>query len=408
MSNVVPVAEGEFALAGWTRSIKRSVLQEMLAATARPDIISFALGLPAVELFHIDAYARAAAHVLAADPRAMQYGPPFRPLKRQVVELMARRGVACVEEQVFLTAGAQQGLSLLARLLLDARGQVLTEEMTYTGFQQVIEPFQPEILTVPTDLDTGIDVDAVESLLAGGARPAFIYTVSSGHNPLGVTISAEKRQRLVSVARRYGVPILEDDPYGFLSYGEAPAPPLRAHDDRWVFYVGSFSKILAPALRVGWIVAPEELIPYLSIIKESSDIDTSTYSQRVVSRYLEEGHLSDHLKVLRREYGSRRDTMLGALREYFQGGARWNTPTSGVFIWVELRGEVDTWGLLREAIARERVAFIPGGAFYVGGGRGPTNCMRLNFSHTPAEHIRDGIARLARALKSAPAPEPAH
>jgi 2-aminoadipate transaminase len=377
------------------------MLQEMLSAASRPGILSLALGLPASELFPAEAYGAAAASVLASDRGALQYGPPSQRLKTHVVELMARRGVRCREEQVFLTAGAQQGLSLLTRLLLEPGGKILTEEMSYPGFQQVIEPFQPELLTVPTDPETGMDVEAVAELLRGGERPAFIYTVTDGHNPLAVSMSRAKRARLVELAGEYGVPVVEDDPYGFLYYDETYGVPLRALEEEWVCYVGSFSKILAPALRVGWLVVPETMTPQLSIIKESSDIDTATFSQRAVTAYLDAGHLAGHLAGLRREYGRRRDAMLGSLGQHFPRAARWQKPACGVFVWVELPGEVETGALLKKAVETEQVAFIPGQAFWVGRRAPATNCLRLNFSHNPPDRIEEGVRRLARVLEAA-------
>lgn len=394
------VAPAGPTLAHWARDIKRSALQVMLAEASRPGILSFALGLPAPELFPAAAFARSVEHVLAEDPRALQYGPPFRPLKQHVVELMARRGVACRESQVFLTAGAQQGVSLLARLLLDPGCSVLMEETTYTGLQQVVEPFRPDIIAVPSDRETGMDVARVEEVLAGGARPAFIYAISSGHNPLSVSMSLDKRERLAWLAGRYGVPVIEDDPYGFLCYEEDAPPPVKAFNDEWVFYAGSFSKILAPALRVGWLVVPEDLVPRLSIIKESYDIDTSTLSQRAVSHYLDGGHLGPHLAHLLREYRTRRDAMLAALAEHFPAGARWSRPDSGLFIWVEMPEATDATAMLKTAIEREQVAFIPGQAFGVGGREVARNCLRLNFSNCTPERIAEGVGRLARVCEN--------
>jgi 2-aminoadipate transaminase len=382
-----------------TQGGKRSALQEMLVEASHPDVISFALGLPAAELFPVSAYAQATAQVLSTDQRALQYGPPFRPLKEHIVRLMARRGVECEAEQVFLTTGAQQGISLLTQLLLDPGEQALVEELTYTGFQQVIEPYKPELLTVSTDIETGMEVDTVETLLKGGARPAFIYSVTDGHNPLAVSMSRDKRAHLIRLARQYRIPIIEDDPYGFLFYQDAPVPPLLALDDQWVLYVGSFSKILAPALRVGWIIAPEALITNLSIIKEASDIDTSTLNQRAISSYLDAGGLDAHLPMLRHQYRVRRDAMLRALDRHFPHASSWHQPIGGVFIWVELPKEVDACEALSVALKTERVAFIPGQAFAVNGHCRASNCMRLNFSNSSAERIEEGIARLARVLK---------
>jgi 2-aminoadipate transaminase len=394
------VEEGnEIALAGWTRSIKRSALQDMLVAASRPGVLSFALGLPAAELFPAADYSESVARVLATDSRALQYSPPFRPLKQHIVSLMALRGVECREEQVFLTAGAQQGVNLLARLLLEAGSKVVVEEMAYTGCQQVLQASQADILTVPTDFRTGIDVEAVERLLEGGERPALLYVVPDGHNPLAVSMSLEKRVRLAELARAFQVPVVEDDAYGFLYY-ESPLPPLRAFEDRWVFYVGTFSKIMAPALRTGWVVVPESLTPHLAVIKEASDIDMATLSQRAISAYLDAGHLPAHLDNLRQEYRRRRDAMLGALRTHLPAGARWETPTAGLFIWVELPEGVDTGELLKAAIETEQVAFIPGHAFCVGDGYRAPNRMRLNFSNSSVERIEDGVRRLARALNN--------
>lgn len=398
MSSGTTVEESGLSLAGWTHSIKRSALQDMLVASARPGILSFALGLPAAELFPAADYSEAVVRVLADDPRALQYGPPFQPLKRHVVSLMARRGVACREEQVFLTAGAQQGLNLLARLLLEPGDKVVVEEMAYPGCQQVLRASQADILTVPTDFRTGLDVEAVARLLESGERPALLYAVSDGHNPLAVSMSREKRLRLVELARAYRMPIVEDDPYGFLNY-ELPTPPLRAFDEQWVLYVGTFSKIMAPALRTGWVVVPESLVPHLAIIKEATDIDMAPLSQRAISAYLDAGLLPAHLDNLRQQYRLRRDAMLGALRAHFPAEARWETPTSGLFIWVELPEQADTGRLLKAAIETEQVAFIPGHAFCVNDERPATNRMRLNFSNSSVERIEDGIRRLARVIK---------
>ena len=388
-------------LAEWARRSGTSALQTMLSVGTRPGTISFALGLPAPEFFPAEEYGRAAAAVLAEDPRALQYSPPCAPLQAHVAALMAQRGVACAPEQVFLTTGAQQGISLLARLLLEPGGEIITDTLCYTGFQQAVEPFAPRLLTVPTDLDTGMDVDAVEALLASGARPAFIYAVPDGHNPLAVSMSAEKRVRLVEIARRYGVPVVEDDPYGFLAYDGAPAHPLRALEREWVFYVGSFSKVLAPALRLGWIIVPQELVRLLAIGKEASDINTATLAQRGAARFFDGGHLPAHLAMLRREYRLRRDTMLAALEKHFPAGTRWRKPSAGVFVWVELPEGTDAGEVLRVAIEQEGVVFVPGHAFAADGSRTASHCMRLNFSHSTPDVIEEGIARLGRALRTA-------
>jgi len=385
--------------AAWARTIEQSVLQEMLEASARPGILSFALGLPAAELFPAEKYRESMNRVLSTNPRALQYGPPLQSLRKQIVKLMELRGVRCSEEQIFLTAGAQQGTHMLTRLLLDPGGCVVTEEMTYPGFQQVLQPYCPRVLSVSTDPTTGMNVDELERLLATGERPALIYAVTDGHNPLSVSMSLEKRRQLVQLARRYRVPIIEDDPYGFLYYGERPLPPLRAFDDEWVYYVGTFSKILAPSLRAGWIVLPEELVAPLSVIKESIDINMAPLTQHVIADYLATGHLEQHVQMLRQEYRARRDALALALQEHFPADAFWQSPQSGVFIWVELAENVDTGDLLRVAIDTEKVAFIPGFAFNTTAKSCARNTMRLNFSNSSVELIAEGIARLGRCLK---------
>ena len=396
MSNPVPTKTPR---AAWARTIESSVLQEMLEACAKPSILSFALGLPAAELFPAEQYRDSLNRVLSTNPRALQYGPPLESVRKQIVKLMELRGVRCSAEQVFLTAGAQQGTHMLTRLLLDPGGCVVTEEMTYPGFQQVLLPYHPKVLSVSTDLATGMNVDELERLLAAGNRPSLIYSVTDGHNPLSVSMSLEKRQQLVQLARRYQVPIIEDDPYGFLWYEKRSLPPLRAFDEKWVYYVGTFSKMLAPGLRAGWIVLPEELVAPLSVVKESIDINMAPLTQHVIADYLATGHLEQHLQMLRQEYRRRRDALELALQEYFPTDTIWKRPTSGVFFWVELPEHVDTGDLLRVAIDTEAVAFIPGFAFNTSAKSCTRNTMRLNFSNNSVELIAEGIARLGRCLK---------
>jgi 2-aminoadipate transaminase len=394
----LPTTAAPLRLAEWTTTMQRSVLRQMLAVVSRPGILSFAGGLPAPDLFPAAEYSAALAQVLRSDASALQYGPPFRPLKRHIVDLMAQRGVECSEEQVFLTTGAQQALDVLTRLLLDDGGQVMLEELVYTGIRQVVAPCRASILSIPTDLETGIDVRAIVERLEAGARPAFLYVIPDAHNPLGVSIAEDKRRLLVEIADTYGLPIVEDDPYGFLSYDGRCLPPLRAYGSERVFYVGSFSKILAPALRLGWLIAPEALAAKLTVIKEAGDLESSALTQRAVSAYLDAGHLPSHLARLQEEYGQRRDTMLAAMARHFPPGVAWTRPRGGMFIWVTLPEHVDTGPLLATAVEREGVAFIPGHAF-----AGPSiearNFMRLNFSNCCLADIEEGIHRLGRVLE---------
>ena len=367
---------------------------------SRPGVLSLAIGLPAAELFPAEALAEEAARLLGTDPSCLQYGLPYRPLKAQVVELMRMRGVRCAEEQVFLTSGAQQAMDLLTRLLLAPGGQVVLEWAVYDGILGAVRLREPEVLTVSADLDTGIDVDEVEALLERGARPAFLYVIPDGHNPLGVSLSLEKRHRLAELARRHRVPILEDDAYGFLYYGEEPAPPLRAFEEEWVFYLGSFSKILAPSLRAGWMVVPEPLIPRLSALKHAVDLDTPSFSHRLVSAYLASGRFPGHLAAVREEYRRRRDAMLAALQAHLPPEVLWNRPGSGMFVWAELPPGLDATELLGVALETEEVAFTPGAAFCAGDRGRASRCLRLSFTNHPPERIEEGIRRLGRAIRS--------
>ena len=384
-------------------------LREVMDLVSRPGILSFAIGLPAAELFPREALAEASARVLRDDPSCLQYSVPYRPLKSRIVELMALRGVACSEEQIFLTSGAQQGMDLLSRLLVAPGAEVMTEWAIYDGLQMAVRHQQPRFLAVASDPRTGIDVDEVESRLAGGARPAFLYLIPCGHNPLGATLDLAARQRLAALARRYRLPLLEDDVYGLLHYGAPPPPAVRAFDDEWVYYLGSFSKILAPSLRAGWVVAPADVVARLSPLKHAVDLDTPSLSHRVIAAYLETGGLAAHVEGLRAEYGRRRDAMLAALGEQLPAAVRWSLPTGGMFIWVELPAGLDASGLLRAAVETESVAFSPGAAFCLGEAGDPAGgdpekgrrCLRLSFTSHPPERIAEGVRRLGRVIREA-------
>jgi 2-aminoadipate transaminase len=381
--------------------IQESAMREMFTMIMNPELLSFALGLPAPELFPLANYRDAAIRVLDTDPQALQYQVRPGPLKRHIQQLMASRGVNCREDQIFLTAGAQQATHLLVNLLLERGAQTLFEEVTYEGLHLALQPLRPQSIIAPTRVETGIDLDVVEDQLKRGARPAFIYTITDGHNPLGLSLSQAARIRLIELARRFRVPIVEDDVFGLLNYDGPALSPMRALDDEWVFYIGSFSKILAPALRVGWIVAPDAFKPSLSFLKNASDLDLTTFSQFTLSGYLDTGAMPDHLATLRREYGMRRDLMLRALESSFPFEARWLKPTCGMFIWVELPPRINSVELLRMAVETERVAFMPGVSFSPPGGPCARNGIRLNFTHCQPQLIEDGIARLARVLKRA-------
>jgi 2-aminoadipate transaminase len=384
-------------IARWAIRVEKSDLQRLLSAASQPGTLSFALGLPDPRLFPMDDLSRAY-RTVAADHNALQYAPHFSRLKREVVQLMKRRGVVCEEFNVFLTAGAQQGLSLLARLLLNTHDTVFHEEYTYPGFLQAIQPSEPNCVAIPTDLRRGIDLDALEHKLQCGVRPAFLYTTPEGHNPMGGSLDVDRRMRLVELARQWQMPIIEDDAYGFLQYDGQNRVPLRGLNSNLVFYVGSFSKILAPSLRVGWLVVPEELLLPLSVLKESTDIDTATLGQRLICSYLEQADLNQHLTILQQAYKAKRDRMVEALDREAIEGLTWSLPRSGIFLWVYAGAGVDTALALEKALREEHLAFVPGSAFSPHN-LGVSSWLRLNFSHPSLTEIDDGIGRLKRVLE---------
>lgn len=381
------------------------MLRQMVELVTQPGVVSLAGGLPDPALFPAREYAEALHGTLKQDSGALQYRPPLERLKEQIVELMALRGVACRREQIVLTTGAQQGIDILGRMLLQPGSEVAYEELTFVGIHQAAAPTGSLPLTMSTDLSTGIDVERFEAQLAQGHRPSLLYVIPDAHNPLGVSISPPKRQRLVELARGYGVPIVEDDPYGLLSFDGGFEPPLRSLDDDWVFYLGSFSKILAPGLRLGWIVAPERLVGKITIVKEAIDLECSILTQRAVSRLL--GDLSTesevgfcfqrHLERLRSTYSSRRDAMLEGLESWLPADCRWSRPAGGMFVWVEAPAPMDSMALLHASLERERVAFVPGSALSIDGSAGKS-ALRLSFASLEPERILEAVKSLGSCM----------
>ena len=380
-----------------------SAVRELLKLTARPEVISFAGGLPAPEAFPMAAIERATRRVLEHDgAAALQYGVTegYRPLREMLARHMRRYGIGATCDNVLVTTGSQQGLDLVARLLLNPGDRVLTEAPTFLGAIQAFRACQAEFLTVPVD-DDGLRVDLLEEALRAG--PKLMYVLPNFQNPTGVTLSQERRMQLVERASRYGVPILEDDPYGQLRYEGKHLTPLIVLDARYhgarpggglrgdVLYLGTLSKTLAPGLRIGWVVAPQELIDKLVILKQGCDLHTSSFCQHVAYEAARGGFLDSHVRVIRRMYGERRDAMLQALERHFPASARWTHPQGGLFLWVTLPPGIDSAELLQEALAQD-VAFVPGRACFPDGGGQET--LRLNFSFMPPERIEEGIRRL--------------
>lgn len=390
-----------FPLSRVARHLQRSVMRDLIALASRPEIISFAGGLPAADCLPLEPLTTCIDAVLAAEGRrALQYGPPYGPLREWIAGYMRGRGADCSVEQVFITNGAQQALEILGRLLLDPGETAVVEALTFTGIAQVMQAHGAELRAAPLDLATGVEVEAWELALTGGAggRPARVGTVIPDfHNPVGASLTPAKRAGLAAAAARTGVPLIEDDPYSLLRYAGAALPPIQAYDEAGlVLYIGSFSKIIAPAMRLGWIVAPADLLGRLTVLRESLDLESSQLLQRVVTEFVTRGFLEPHVRTLNAANLARRNAMLAALARELGDVAAWTVPQGGLFLWVTLPAHVDTAALFPAALENQ-VAYIPGVHFSAERAYG--NALRLNYSNATPERIDEGVRRLALTLR---------
>jgi len=379
--------------------LERSVMRELIKRTAQPGMIALSGGLPASEFLPTDALRDCVDAVLTREGgNALQYRPMYQPLLEWIAEYMGTRGVTCDPDQVFITNGNQQALTILSHLFLDQNALAVTEAITFTGIHQVTRGRGIPVRTVATDLHTGVDLEALERAFRINPTPRLAIIIPDFHNPLGVSITEEKRIQIAQLAEQYGVFIVEDDPYSPLRFTGKPLPAIKAYDTaERVFYLGSFSKMLMPAARLGWMIAPRELIPKLTVIRESIDLESSGFMQRIVAEFLQRHLLYDHLKQLNTANAFRCAAMLTALDQYMGDIATWTHPEGGLFVWLTLNdAQIDTWQLFEHAL-KQRVAFVPGGAFAVEGGY--HNTLRLNFSNVNEEQIEEGIKRLAAVVR---------
>jgi 2-aminoadipate transaminase len=393
-----------------TQRMTSSAIRELLKLTERPDIISFAGGLPAPEAFPVEEIREAADTVLRQHgTAALQYGTTegWVPLREAIARLMARYGIVVTIENIVVTASSQQALDLIGKVLINPGDRILTETPSYLGAIQAFTMYGADYVTVPMD-DEGMRVDTLEVALRSG--PKFMYMLPNFQNPSGVTLSLARRRALVELSDRYGIPLIEDDPYGQLRYeGEhlRPLVVLDAERDNThengryrgnVIYLSTFSKTLAPGLRLGWVVAPREVIQRLVQAKQGTDLHTSTFVQLVATEAIERGVLDRNVRRVREMYRGRRDVMLRALERAFPDpaiGVSWTRPNGGLFLWMRLPEEIDAADLLRDAV-EQSVAFVPGASFHPdGSGR---NTLRLNFSHADPGRIEEGIARLGSVV----------
>ncbi len=388
-----------------TGFMQSSVVRELLKLTETPEIISFAGGMPAPGLFPTEEFAEATRRVLTnSGKQALQYSPTegCGKLRQWIAAHTARYGIVVRPENILITSASQQALDLLGKVFINPGDCVVVEKPTYLGGLQAWNMYQARYVGVPMD-DDGMQTSMLEAAMRCG--PKFLYALPNFQNPTGVTLSLERRRRIIELADHYGVPIVEDDPYGQLRFEGDHIPPLFVLDSQMrqgeedgsnVIYLSTFSKTLAPGIRLGWIVAPEEVIRKLVTAKQGTDLHTSTLIQMVACEIAGEGFLDGHVQRIRAAYRTNRNTILDALSRYMPEGTEWTRPQGGLFIWARMPAGVDAAKLLEKAV-KQGVAFVPGSAFYHdGSGR---NCMRLNFSYATPEMIEEGIRRLGGVLK---------
>ena len=385
-----------------TRVMRSSAMRDLMEITARPEVISLAGGLPDTSTFPSESFAAQMTRVAQeSSAEALQYGPTegFAETKDCVREVMRAEGMDPDPEDVIITTGGQQAIDLVAKALVDPGDVVIAEGPTYPGAVPVFCSYQAETLQVPMDAD-GMVISELERLLerlaADGRRPKFIYSVPSFQNPAGVSMSPERRRRLVEIARERELLVLEDNPYGLLRYeGEAVEPLYKLDGGDYVLYLGTLSKILSPGIRLGWLCAPPPVMEKVVLGKQAADLCTSTLTQYFVREYFGEGRWRQYVHDLCGIYRERRDAMLDALERCFPAQASWSAPAGGLFLWATLPSYIDTTDLLAKAL-RDNVAFVPGAAAYTDGRGGSS--MRLNFSASPPEEIREGIRRIGRVV----------
>jgi 2-aminoadipate transaminase len=372
----------------------RSPVRDLLALTENPDVISFAGGLPAPELFDLDRLRRSFDAALA-DPARLQYstseGNPA--LREFIADRYSAQGLPTTRDEILITTGSQQALSLLALSLLDPGDTVFVERPSYLAALQAFAMAGARIVSVPVTAH-GIDLDAL-SLLAEQHRPKFMYTVPTFQNPTGNTLDLATREGLVALASRHGFRIIEDEPYRELRYSGEPMPYLSSFSSDHVITVGSFSKVLAPGLRLGWIRTRHDIHPTVVVAKQAADLHTSTVDQAAAAHYLSGGGLEDSLDRIRGAYGERRDAMLAALPQTLPHGSTWSSPHGGMFVWAALPPGHDSTRHLARAI-EQSVAYVPGAPFY--SERPDATAMRLSFTTYDPARIREGLGRLARSF----------
>jgi len=404
LADATAPATARWSLARRAERLEPSVIREILKVTEKPGIISLAGGLPAPESFPVQAMREACARVLADTPHeALQYAPSegFGPLREWVAAQLGAQGLQAQPAQVLITTGSQQGLDLVGKVLIDAGSRVAVEAPTYLGALQAFAPFEPRFQSVDCD-----EQGPLPRALAAAAGARFLYLLPNFQNPSGRSMGAARRVEVARAAAEAGLPLVEDNPYGELWFDSAPPPPLAASAGDGAIYLGSFSKVLAPGLRLGYVVAPPALVPKLLQAKQAADLHTPGFNQRVAYEVIRNGFLAMHLPQVRARYKAQRDAMRDALDRHLPAGCRFNVPAGGMFFWVELPEGLDATALLPKAVDAG-MAYVPGAPFYCEAPR--ANTLRLSFVTVAPARIEQGVAALGRVLAEAllaEAPEP--
>jgi 2-aminoadipate transaminase len=377
------------------QQLQSSFIREILKITQRPEIISFAGGLPSPATFPVERMKQAFDKVLTENGKvALQYGPTdgYGPLREWIANSLSTGGAKIVPEQILMVSGSQQALDLLGKVLVDEGSRVLVETPSYLGALQAFSVYRPEFKSVATD-EHGLVPSSIDAV-AEGAR--MLYSLPNFQNPTGRSLSVERRVELVETCARLGLPLIEDDPYGALSYKGEPMPKMVAMNPDGVIYMGSFSKVLTPGIRLGYVCAPLPLVRRLELAKQAADLHTAQLTQMVVHEVVKDGFLEQHIPTIRTLYGNQCQAMLDAMDEHFPEGVSWTRPEGGMFIWVTLPKHIDSMKLLDQSLAA-KVAFVPGAPFYAN--EPETNTLRLSFVTVPPERIREGIAILGKLIK---------
>jgi len=396
----------EHRFAQRTQRMKSSAIRELLKLTEQSDVISFAGGLPATDVFPVDEIREACSRVLQdGGAYSLQYGSTegYAPLREMIARHTARYGIQISPQNIVITSGSQQALDLIGKIFINRGDRIVVEAPTYLGALQAWNAYGAEYVPVPSD-DNGMITDELEKALRTG--PKFIYALPNFQNPTGSTLPMERRLKLVELADRYGVPIIEDDPYGQLRFEGDHLPSLVVIDNKIhtnngsytgnVIYLSTFSKILAPGLRLAWVIAPEEVIHKIILAKQGTDLNSATFNQVLAHEVGQHGFIDRHVKYICEVYKERRDVMLDSLAELMPEGVHWTHPQGGLFLWATLPERMNTTALFREAV-EEKVAYVPGVSFYPCGD--VNNTMRLNFSYSCPELITEGIHRLSRVIR---------